>query len=106
MKPAKLSYVTEMGAAGTAVAVFIAVYVLGFLQVGFLYTLLFGWLPAGGLAWFSAWMLRSLAQIAFDLQPARGLSSFGMLDDELQPVALRSPRRCSRDATSRSSLDD
>ena len=97
MKPEKRIYLSEMAAAGAAVAVFVAVYVIGFVQAGLLVTLLVGWAPATALAWVTARALRSAAQTVMDLSPAGGFA----LDDDLQPISVRTSRRRERGARSR-----
>jgi len=92
-RPDKATYVGEMAAAAAAVAVFIAVYAVGFTQAGALTTLLFAWIPAGVLAWLTARTLRAAIQVVTEMAPSRGLAAGG--DDGLAP-ATRMPRRRSR----------
>ncbi|MCU0952418.1 MAG: hypothetical protein MUC68_15490 [Burkholderiaceae bacterium] len=92
MKPDRMRYLSEMTAAGAAVAVFCSVYLVAYTQFGWLATLLVAWLPAAVLAWLAARLLRSAAQTVFHFNPdslARMLA-----DDALEPVAIQ--RRSTR----------
>ncbi len=94
MKTERLSYLTEMTAATTAVSIFIAVYAVGFVQWGWVVTLFFAWLPAAFLAWFGARAIRAGAQLAFDLRQS-SWASFAD-DDELVPIETRRRPRSHR----------
>lgn len=96
VRPDKLMYVSEMAAAAAAVGVFIAVYIVGYLQTGALLTLLFAWLPAAILAWLTARLLRSAVQVVVDMTPSCGVAGFGPQSDGLAPIAVRVPRRRDR----------
>jgi hypothetical protein len=107
VKPDNASYVSEMTATTAAVAVFVAVYVLGFMHTGPLLTLLFGWIPAAALAWFVARTLRSAAQSVFDLAPgARRLLAFGDPTSRLRPATVHDGRRPAAQSRSAWSDDD
>ena len=96
MRPDKLMYVSEMAAATAAVGVFIAVYIVGYLQTGALVTLLFAWMPAAILAWLTARLLRSAVQVVVDMTPSCGVAGFGPQPDSLTPIAARVLRRPDR----------
>lgn len=83
MKRNHWSYLSEMTAATAAVTVFIAVYLVGFLQTGVLFTLVFAWLPAAILAWLTARGLRFASHWLKDLPEQIGLA---MNDTELVPL--------------------
>jgi hypothetical protein len=89
-------YVSEMAAAAAAVGVFIAVYIVGYLQTGALVTLLFAWMPAAILAWLTARLLRSAVQAVVDMTPLCSVAGFSPQSDGLAPIAVRSPRRRDR----------
>lgn len=74
MKRNQWSYLSEMTAAAAAVTVFVAVYLVGFMQTGILFTLIFGWLPAAILAWLTARALRVAARWLKDLPEQVGLA--------------------------------
>ncbi|MDZ7652775.1 MAG: hypothetical protein U5L03_09605 [Burkholderiaceae bacterium] len=86
----------EMAAATAAVGVFIAVYIVGYLQTGALVTLLFAWMPAAILAWLTARLLRSAVQVVVDMTPSFGAAVFGPQTDDLAPIAVRESRRRDR----------
>jgi zinc transporter ZupT len=96
VKPDKLMYVSEMTAAAAAVGVFIAVYIVGFVQTGALMTFLFAWIPAALLAWLAARLLRAAVQAVLDISPSHGFLAFGATDDDMQPIIVRPPRRRTR----------
>jgi hypothetical protein len=96
VRPDKLTYVGEMAAAAAAVGVFIAVYIVGYVQAGALVTLLFAWMPAAILAWLTARLLRSAVQVVVDMTPSCGVAGFGPQPDDLTPIAVRVPRRRDR----------
>jgi hypothetical protein len=93
MRPDKLMYVSEMAAAAAAVGVFIAVYIVGYVQTGALVTLLFAWMPAAILAWLTARVLRSAVQVVVDMTPSGSVAGFGPQSDDLAPIAVRVGRR-------------
>jgi hypothetical protein len=98
VKPERVSYLSEMAAAAGAVTVFIAVYVVGFMQTGVLLTLLLGWVPAAALAWLTARAMRSAARTMIDLAPALGVGDL-VSGPALQPIEVRAVRRDDRSAS-------
>ncbi len=93
MKPDRMRYLSEMTAAGTAVAVFVTVYLAALALLGWLPTLLIAWLPASILAWMTARALRGAAQSVFHFNAADRLADL-LGDDLLEPVAIQ--RRAER----------
>jgi len=97
VKRDRLTYMTEMTAACAAIAAFVTVYVVGFMQAGLLLTLLFAWIPAAALAWFTARALQATARTFLDVsQTAADFPGFGGDDDALEPIVLRDSRRSYR----------
>jgi len=90
------SYISEMAAAAAAVTVFIAVYLVGFLQTGVLFTLVFAWLPAAILAWLTARALRFAARWLKDLPEQVGLAMNEADGYEMIPLHGSSGRRKSK----------
>lgn len=89
----RLVYLSEMAAAAAGIAVFVAVYLIGYFKAGFLLTVLLGWVPAALLGWLTARAVRHAAAAVFHLDPAEGallpLGERAML----QPIAVRDARR-------------
>lgn len=86
---------SEMAAASAAVAVFISVYILGFMHGGVLVTLLVGWIPAAALAWVTARALRAAARSLLELAPGLGIGGL-VAGAALQPIEVSAVRRDGR----------
>jgi len=71
VKHERLRYLCEMAAAIGAVGVFVAVYLIAYMQFGAMATLLAAWLPAAVLAWLAARALRAALHRMLDLAPPR-----------------------------------
>lgn len=96
MKRNQWSYMSEMAAASAAVAVFVAVYLVGFLQTGVLFTLVFAWLPAAILAWLTARALRFVAHLLKDLPQQVGRAMDEADGLEMVPLHGSGGRKTSR----------
>jgi hypothetical protein len=93
VKTDRLIYLSEMMATGAGIAVFLVVYLIGFLQAGPLLTLLAAWLPAAVFGWLAALAVRQGASMLLHFEPIeRSIASLAE-GAQLQPVALRDVRR-------------
>jgi|GEM_PF-3164633 len=87
----RLRYLCEMAAALGAVGVFVAVYLIAYMQFGATATLLAAWLPAAVLAWLAARALRAALHRMLDLAPPRAAARAPV--DDIEVETLRVPTR-------------